>query len=97
MQPGVCSVIYAQNGASLFTSPVYAAANFGNTAGITGIRFLDYNQQVITDPVTYEFQNGTRFYNSDSPTTTVREPATWALLATGLLLMEVAARYRRAT
>jgi len=71
MQLGAFSVIYAQNGASLFTSPVYAAANFGKTAGITGIRFLDTNQQEITEPVTYEFQNGRRFYDSDAPKTTV--------------------------
>lgn len=64
---------------------------FGHTAGVAGVRILDANDNDITASTPFTFLNGTRFV---SPSSTVPEPSTWALLGTGVLALAGATRRR---
>jgi hypothetical protein len=64
--------------------------DFGSTAGLTGVRFYDASRSTELTNVGYSFVNGTQFV-----TTTAPEPATWALMGTGLVALAGIARRRR--
>jgi len=85
---------YVQSSPATFAGPISASSDFGNSAGITGIRFLNSAGGTMTN-VNYSFLNGTTFYDPDAPISTVPEPATWTLMATGLLVLCGASRFRR--
>ncbi len=65
---------------------------FGHTAGLAGVRILDATDADITASTPFTFVNGTQFV---TPSSTVPEPSTWALLGTGLLALAGVARRRR--
>ncbi len=77
-----------------YLGPTFGESLFGSSAGITGIRFFDTNNQLIDGPIDYQFANGTGFYDPDAATV-VPEPSAWALLVLGLMMVGVAARSRR--
>lgn len=71
-----------------------AVSNFGSTAGVTGVSFLDGGGQTVND-VSYAFRNGTQFYDPYTPTSTVPEPSTWMLMGVGLAGLLAITRARR--
>jgi hypothetical protein len=68
----------------------HAMAGFGNTLRFTDYRVLNAGGTDITNAVQVTFAQGTTF----TPSTTVPEPTTWALLGTGLAALGGAARRR---
>jgi hypothetical protein len=70
-----------------------ARADYGNTAGLRGVRFLDAQGNDVTAQVSYTFDRGTQLL----PQSTVPEPATLGLCAVGLALVGGIARRRRVT
>jgi hypothetical protein len=87
----VPSVVQANTTDYWITSHV--KGDFGSTAGLTGVRFYGADKATELAGIQYSFVNGTQFVG---PTTTAPEPATWALMGTGLAALGVVARRRRA-
>jgi hypothetical protein len=69
----------------------HARSDFGSTAGLSGVKFFAADGTTELTGVSYSFVNGTKLV----ATTTTPEPATVALLATGLAAVGAAARRRR--
>jgi hypothetical protein len=75
--------------------PASASGDFTSTGGITGITFHDANGNVINN-VQYSFAQGLQFYTPEA-LSTVPEPATWALMLTGLACAGMIGMRRRRT
>ncbi len=88
----VNSVQWSSSSGAATNPAMQSTSSFGNSAGITGVRFLNASQQTVSN-VSYSFRNGTAFYDPYA-SSTVPEPSTWAMLGAGLLML-VAVRRRR--